>query len=502
MVPFLDYTRHRRDCQFKQQQRADRIASLSSYHGPLTNSDRETVNKPIERLVAGVHNGIMQPLDILRTYGKVALKAHEKTNCLTEVLLPDAEGWLQDGSSINLKGPLAGIPVSLKDTIVVGGYDATVGYSSFVGNAKQKDGALVRLLKDAGAVPYVKTNIPISLLSFESTNDVWGRTTNPHNPKYSPGGSTGGESALLALGGRIGIGSDVAGSVRAPAHFAGCYSLRCSTGRWPKAGVFTSMPGQEGVPSVFSPMARTLDDLTYFTRAIIGMKPWEYDHSVHPLEWRSHIEQQYSEEKKLRIGMLRTDGVVDPSPACTRALSIAEQALAREGHEIVEIDPPDMYHALKLGSALLNADGCRTFKSFMRSGEWEDKGANKMSWYMGLPRPFKWVYYLWVQYIRRDHIWAGLLRDWHAKTAEQNWKLVAERESYRAEWFEWWDQADIDFILTPPNATPAVPHDGMKDAVSSCGYTFLWNIVSPMIFHETLAPVETRFYMVDQQLTM
>lgn len=83
----------------------------------------------------------------------MALKAHEKTNCLTEILLPAAERWLQDGSSINLKGPLAGIPVSLKDTIVVGGYDATVGYSSFVGNAKQKDGTLVRLLKDAGAVP-------------------------------------------------------------------------------------------------------------------------------------------------------------------------------------------------------------------------------------------------------------------------------------------------------------------------------------------------------------
>ncbi|POS70545.1 amidase [Diaporthe helianthi] len=477
MVFFLDYVRHRRECQFKQQQRADRIASLSIYHEPLTDLDVETVNRPIEGLVAGVRSGIIQPLDILRTYGKVALKAHEKTNCLTEILLPDAESWLQDGSSVNLKGPLAGIPVSLKDTIVVGGYDATVGYSSFVGNAKPKDGALVRLLKDAGAVPYVKTNVPISLLSFESTNDVWGRTTNPHNPKYSPGGSTGGESALLALGGRIGIGSDVAGSVRAPAHFAGCYSLRCSTGRWPKQGVFTSMPGQEGVPSVFSPMARTLDDLTYFTRTIIGMKPWTYDCSVHPLEWRSHIEKQFLGKSSLRVGILRTDGVVDPSPACSRALKIAEQALAREGHEIVEINAPDMYRALKLGSALLNADGCRTFKSFMRSGEWEDPGANQMSWYMSLPRPFKWVYHLWVKYVRGDHIWAGLLRDWHARSAEQNWKLVAERESYRAEWFEWWNQTEIDFILCPPNATPAVPHGGMKDAVSSCGYTFLWNIL-------------------------
>jgi Asp-tRNA(Asn)/Glu-tRNA(Gln) amidotransferase A subunit family amidase len=122
-------------------------------------------------------------------------------------MISSAENWTMDGS-INLKGPLAGIPISLKDSIVVGGYDTSVGYSSNVGNMGEKDGAMVRILKDAGAVPYVKTNLPITLLSFESTNDVWGRCTNPHNNKYSPGGSTGGEAALLAAGGgRIGIGS-------------------------------------------------------------------------------------------------------------------------------------------------------------------------------------------------------------------------------------------------------------------------------------------------------
>lgn len=154
----------------------------------------------------------------------------------------------------------------------------------------------------------MKTNLPISLLSFESTNDVWGRSTNPHNSKYSPGGSTGGEGALLAFGGgRIGIGSDVAGSVRVPAHFSGIYSLRCSTGRWPKSGIDTSMPGQEGIPSVFSPMARTLDDLIFFSKSIISMKPWMYDHSVHPIEWREDQELDAREKKVLRIGVLRTD---------------------------------------------------------------------------------------------------------------------------------------------------------------------------------------------------
>ena len=136
--------------------------------------------------------------------------------------------------------------------------------------------------------PYVKTNLPITLLSFESTNDVWGRATNPHNSLYSPGGSTGGEAALLASGGgHIGIGSDVAGSVRVPAHNSGVYSIRCSTGRFPKMGMSTSMPGQEGIPSVFSPMARTLPDLVYFLKSILEMKPWTYDHSVHPVPLES-----------------------------------------------------------------------------------------------------------------------------------------------------------------------------------------------------------------------
>ncbi|CAJ2499680.1 Uu.00g025330.m01.CDS01 [Anthostomella pinea] len=476
MVFFLDYIHHRRDCKFKQDERAERLRALTRYRGPFTALDREIVDKPIEELVQDVHKGELQPADLLSTYAKVALKAHEKTNCLTEVMISAAEGWVHDGS-INMKGPLAGIPVSLKDTINVGGFDSTVGFSSFVGNKQTQDGGVVRLLKDAGAVPYVKTNMPITLLSFESTNDVWGRCTNPFNIKYSPGGSTGGEAALLALGGRIGIGSDVAGSVRAPAHFSGIYSLRCSTGRWPKAGFATSMPGQEGIPSVYSPMSRTLNDLTYFTRSMIGMQPWKYDHSVHPLAWRPEVENEYATKSKFRVGVMRTDGVVDPSPACLRALEKTEAALRSAGHEIVEIDPPSPYEALYLGAHLLNADGCQMFKSFFRFGEWNDEGAHQMDWLMRLPRPFKYVYYLWVKYVRRDDIWAGLVRNWHQKTAYENWQLVAQREAYRGRWFDWWNSVDVDFLLTPPNATPAVPHDGMKEAVSSCGYTFLFNVL-------------------------
>lgn len=165
--------------------------------------------------MAGVQAGTLSPSDVLVAYGKKALKAHAATNCLTEVLIAQAEEWAK---TCNTQGPLAGMAVSLKDTAAIPGFDSCIGYSAWVGKPLRKESALVRLLRDAGAVPFVKTNVPITLLSFESTNDVFGTTTNPHGKDYTPGGSTGGEAALLAYGGsRLGIGTDVAGSVRAPA---------------------------------------------------------------------------------------------------------------------------------------------------------------------------------------------------------------------------------------------------------------------------------------------
>lgn len=478
-----------RGSQFKQNERASRLASLPEpYRSPITSSDRDILARPISELVQDVHKSILEPIEILRTYGKVAVSAHNKTNCVTEILVPGAEKWVHDGE-INLKGPLAGIPVSLKDSIAVGGFDTTVGYSRNAGEPCATDGTLVRILKDAGAIPHAKTALPITLLSFECSNDLWGRCSNPHNTAYSPGGSTGGEAALLALNGsRVGIGSDVAGSVRVPAAWSGIYSLRCSTGRWPKLGMQTSMPGQEGIPSVFSPMARTLDDLTYFTRAMMGMRPWTYDYTVHPIEWREDDfipASRAGEKRQLKVGLMLSDGVVPPSPAIARGLRMTASALENAGHTIKEIPISSFPIAatpafgLQLASILLNSDGCQTFRSFFRTGERSDPGAAQLSFYTSLPRPLKWLYYAYVRYIKKDVLWASLLHSFHPLTAAQNWQYVAKREAFRAAWFDWWNQAEqsFDFILCPVNATPALPHGAMHDAVSSCGYTFLWNLL-------------------------
>ena len=136
--------------QLKQAQRANRILSLSlHYHSPISLLDRSILAKPISELVEDVHSQKIGPIDILRCYGKVALQAHEMTNCNTELMLPEAEAWATEGS-VNLKGPLAGIPVSLKDSIAVGGFDTSVGYSRNCGRPSPEDGTLVKILKAAG----------------------------------------------------------------------------------------------------------------------------------------------------------------------------------------------------------------------------------------------------------------------------------------------------------------------------------------------------------------
>lgn len=106
------------------------------------------MDKSIETLVQHVHKQVLKPVDILRTYGKVAIRAHKQTNCLTEVMLPEAESWAEN--EVDLKGPLAGIPVSLKDSIAVRGFDVSVGYSRNTGKPYAEDGTLVKILKAAG----------------------------------------------------------------------------------------------------------------------------------------------------------------------------------------------------------------------------------------------------------------------------------------------------------------------------------------------------------------
>ncbi|TFY82894.1 hypothetical protein EWM64_g1108 [Hericium alpestre] len=471
----LSYLAHRRACRTKQEEREIRINSLKSfYRVPITAQEKDILGQPVSEVVANVQSGKLDPQDILRAYGKKALKAHEETNCLTEVMIAKAEEWAQ---SCNKQGPLAGIPVSLKDTVGVAGFDSCIGYSSWVGKPFTKDAALIRLLRDAGAIPFVKTNVPITLMSFESSSDVWGRTSNPHSKGYTPGGSTGGEAALLAYGGsRMGIGTDVAGSVRTPAHYSGIYTIKASMSRFPKAGNASAMVGQEGIPPVYSPMTRTLDDLEYFWKAIVSMKPWEYDPYCAPIPWR---EVDLS-KRTIRWGVIWDDGVVAPSPACSRALQEVVSTLKANGHDVITINPPNPFEALKVGSQLV-ANAIVTATSHIGFWESNDPGVAMAVLPLRLPRFINKLHAWFRRYILRDPLYADLIEGWSVKDGQEFYALIGKREAYRQEWHEFWKEQDLDFVLTVPNAMPAMKHGGGKLGWKSCGYTFLFNVVRIII---------------------
>merc|ERR1712212_1333909 len=140
-----------------------------------------------------------------------------------------------------------GLPISVKECFYVKGYDSTIGLAQFIAKPAPEDSVFVRALKDLHAVPFCLTNIPQTMVSYSCSNPVYGNTANPHDLTRTPGGSSGGEAALIASGGSIlGIGTDVGGSLRIPAHFCGLAALKPTSRRIYQGGRLGG-PGKESM---------------------------------------------------------------------------------------------------------------------------------------------------------------------------------------------------------------------------------------------------------------
>jgi amidase len=138
-----------------------------------------------------------------------------QTNCLSEILFDRAISQAKELDAYfqktgKTKGPLHGLPISLKDNINVIGYDSSIGFTSLVNKPAINNSTIVDILLEAGAVIYCKTNVPTAMMISETVNNLFGRTVNPLSRNLTTGGSSGGEAALIAFGGsRIGVGSDI-----------------------------------------------------------------------------------------------------------------------------------------------------------------------------------------------------------------------------------------------------------------------------------------------------
>ena len=170
-------------------------------------------------------------------------------------------------------GPLHGVPFTLKDAHATAGLRTTTGFPPLAHYVPQEDGTVAARLSAAGGILMGKTNVPVMLADFQTSNPIFGRTNNPWDTARTPGGSSGGAAAALASGMTpFEIGTDLSASIRLPAHFCGVFGLKPTERRVPLTGLIPGLPGPRPlrIMSSIGPMARSVEDLALLYAIIAG----------------------------------------------------------------------------------------------------------------------------------------------------------------------------------------------------------------------------------------
>jgi amidase len=231
--------------------------------------------------------------------------------------------------------PLFGLPVTVKSSIATRGLKCEIGSLLHKGEVPAHDALVVARLRAAGALILGTTNCPEFLMAYETDNLLYGRTNNPWDLARSPGGSSGGESAAIAVGmSAAGLGSDSGGSVRVPAHFTGICSLKPTPGRIPSRGHLPPCVGPFQILGAIGPMARTIEDVTLLFRILSGQDPT--DPASPPVALR---EPGLDELRSNRIGIFEDDDLVPVTPETRSAVQAAGAALREAGFRVEPFRP-------------------------------------------------------------------------------------------------------------------------------------------------------------------
>ncbi|KAJ6051851.1 hypothetical protein N7460_002385 [Penicillium canescens] len=404
----------------------------------LSQTEIAITESSAETLVASLATGKLTAITVTNAFLRRAAIAHKLTNCIYE-LLPDRAiaraKELDDYVAKHGKpcGPLHGLPISIKGHVGLKGRDLSAGFVSWLNQESPDDSNIVNILLDAGAVVYARTTEPQGLMALETCSNITGTTTNPHNTALTPGGSSGGESALQALyGSPLGIGSDIGGSIRSPAANCGLYGLKPSTGRLPLIGCAAYVLGCETIMGTLGPISPTLGGVELFMKTIIESKPWVKDSMMLPIPWRDHEKHIHLDNKKLTVGVMWTDDVVTPAPAVTRALKeVVERLKLVDSIEVIEWKAYQQKEALEILTRLYAPDGG---KAFARHVEASGEPFTPLTSWTLRDAPG-------IEELSQQGVW-----DWTGK-----------REMFRYAYLQEWNNVapEMDVILCPAFPTPA-----------------------------------------------
>jgi amidase len=308
-------------------------------------------------LAAAIREGQVSSTEVLEAH-LAQIARHNPA--LNAIITLDEEGARQRAREADaalargeLWGPLHGLPMTLKDGHSTAGIRTTAGYPPLANYVPTEDGTVAARLKAAGAIIMGKTNVSPRLLDIQSDNAIFGRTNNPWNIERTPGGSSGGAAAALATGMTpLEIGSDLAGSIRIPAHFCGIYGLKTTEHRVSMWGHIPDLPGavrSHRIMWSIGPLARSIEDLALTYRVIAG--PDGRDPDVPPLPI---VELPHLAFKDLRIAWAPTFPGVPVGASTRDALHRVASEVERLGARVEEKLPGASFAELAKARAYLS----------------------------------------------------------------------------------------------------------------------------------------------------
>jgi Asp-tRNA(Asn)/Glu-tRNA(Gln) amidotransferase A subunit family amidase len=390
----------------------------------------EFVEQSLNTIAELIRQRKVSPVEVAEAYLERIARLNPSLNAIVTVASDvverarAAEAALLRGAEV---GALHGVPVTIKDTIDTAGLRTTSGSKIRVDYVPTTDAPAVARLKAAGAIVLGKTNAAEMAMDYNADNLVFGRTNHPLDPKLTPGGSSGGEAVAIATHmSPGGIGSDLAGSVRIPAHFCGICGLKPTTGRIPGEMQFPPSIGPYSLGAVIGPMARTAGDLRLLFGAL----------SKDPFE-RSSFDLRGT-----RVAWYTDDGVAPVTEETANAVARAARALSDAGLIVEERRPPHVERGNEMWLKVFSRASVVQLRSVYKGRESE--GGSFVRWRLGTadntPTP------------TLDEYIAGWM----------------ERDRLREELLQWMETTPI--IIAPVGATPAYPHDTLKVTVR--GSTF------------------------------
>ena len=349
-------------------------------------------------------------------------------------------------------GPLAGLPMTVKEAYDMVGTPTTVGLVSRASHRATSDAFHVARLRAAGAVFVGKTNVPQLMLSNDSQNPLYGPTKNPWNLNRSAGGSSGGEASAIAAGfAPLGLGSDIGGSLRLPANACGICSLKPTSGRLTMAGHFDPLPGQEAILAQPGPMARHVSDLDMAFRFLATPEQCTVDPAVPPLP----ASDPAAVRGPLRVAFYIDNGVFPVAPAIARAVREAADALRERGLTAEEWQPPELTEAWELWLALLMADGSPKIRELCR-GNPVDPSLGRLLHHGRIShRMMNRVIGPLMDRLGQHLVGQGVRCLGHRSAAEFL-RLVHRRTKCRSKFLAAMSRGKFDAILCPVDAIPAM----------------------------------------------